>query len=85
MCMRGLLLRETIGTWDKIIVCLQIKPYSLLFNGCMGKDVIYIKIQHKSHGGCSFLLGILILETWNVLKRKSWGLSTNTKTSGAYL
>ena len=51
----------------------------------MGKAIIYIKIQYKSHGGFLFLLGILILGTLKVLKRKSRGLFTNTKTSWAYL
>ena len=51
----------------------------------MDKAVIYIKIQHKSQGGYSFLLGILILGAWKELKRKRKGLFTNIKISGAYL
>ena len=40
--------REAMGTWDIIIIFLYIILCLFLFNGCKGKAVIFIKIQHKS-------------------------------------
>ena len=73
------LLRETIGTWDKIMLFLKIIIYLFLFNGCKGEVIVFIKVQYKFHSGYPFSLGILILGKWKVLEWKSRDLFTNTK------